>query len=259
VAEHNPSPSSLDLEALKRLTEDASANDGGLILLDSVLAAMLRSGLSDRQVADIQHVLENLPAILATLEPIPELKRDDRLTDATDLSSLTVALGVCAPSQEFPNGIQGRFSGAQCAVLLAALERIPELVRQVTQWSSAHDEALERAERIESALRTCALIRCLNPVEYVPYPASVIWRDCGKCATCSARTALAAAPPDEASTLDRVTIPSNRYNQLIRVEKEARELLVDLKHEYGWDDGTPLELALDAAPAPGEKVVSSNG
>lgn len=51
----------------------------------------------------------------------------DRLADATDLSSLLTALAVCAPSQEFLNGIQGRFSGAQCAVLLAALERAADI------------------------------------------------------------------------------------------------------------------------------------
>lgn len=58
-------------------------------------------------------------------------------------------------------------------------------------------DALERAERVEAALMRCAEMSCVNPVEYVPWHDSVVWRDCHKCPTCNARAILIQAPSKE--------------------------------------------------------------
>lgn len=126
----------------------------------------------------------------------------------------------------------------QVRAILAALERIPELegeVRRLGSWDglmSVLDEHYpsetfggSSGEASDSGVRIVVLARVID--------------------TYRARCEAAAVELD--SLRARYERQMGQLQRAQRVEAAASALLADLKAEYGWDDGTDLEVALTGA------------
>ena len=156
-----PAVAGLHLEPLRRLVEDAS---GSYYLMPTVRHTMLRTGTGERQVEDIEYVLEHLPDILAALECIPELERGlaaaygqfqdvwqdrDALRDRCEqqMEQLAQAQRVEAVARDL----------ADCAHALQA----PSLARPVVRLRQTLDEKMPKhCTRIGGCLHDAGLDRC---------------------------------------------------------------------------------------------------